>query len=238
MLVRCVPVLLAAALLVAACGSQDAPPPRSPLDETATAAATGSADAAATATATATAGSSATPPSPTPASAQGDPTPPLGLALEVFTGTAIELMAEWLGLPATDLSVAEAEALIWRDACLGVDRPGIACPQAEPTPGFRIVLRDAFDGLHTIHAAAAAGALWVGASTIGGTITALEGSAITVAADDGGELTMLAVPGSLIAGPRAQIGPGQLEMGRPVRAGYDASPTGGELPVLAWLSVE
>jgi hypothetical protein len=238
MFARCVPVLLAAALLVAACGSQDAPPPRNPLDETATAAATGSAGAAASATATA--GSSAAPASPPPASAQGDPTPPLGLALEVFTGNAIELMAEWLGVPATDFSIVEAEALVWPDGCIGIPRPLLLCTQVL-TPGARVVLADRFGGLHEAHGNADGSAVaWAGRTVTRGTIERVDPLTryVTLNLLDGGSLELRAAPGSLIEPQPGQRGLAAAAPGLAVLVAYDDAPDDAALAVIAWLDAD
>ena len=218
-------LLVGGALLAAACESDDAPPPRNLLADTATPAATGTA----TATAAATRPSTLT------------PTAPPAEALEVITGNAIELMAEWLGVPATDLSVAEAEALVWPSGCLGVAEPGVFCTQAL-VPGFRIVLRDAFDGLHRIHAGTQGAVRWAGEAVVSGTIVAVQGAAITIDAP-GGQLVALASPGTRYTGVDGPTSLDDIEAlaadleGLRVTVAVDPSPTGAALRVLVWLAL-
>ena len=220
--------LLAVALLAAACESGDGPPPRSPLDDAATGTATGTPAAT-------------QPPTRTATASPDDPGAPPDEALEVVTGNAIELMAEWLGVPATDLSVAEAEALVWPSGCLGVEAPGVLCTQAL-TPGFRVVLRDAFDGLHRVHAGTGGAIRWAGERVVSGAIVAVEGAAVTIDAPDGA-IVALASPGTRftgVDGPTSLDGLAALAAdleGRRVTVAVDPSPTGAALHVLAWLAL-
>ena len=227
-------VAIAGTAVLAACESDEDAPPTNPLAETSTATRSPSPSVTATPTPSATPTASASP----TATPDGEPTPPSGDALELAAGNAIEFMAEFLAVPATDLAIAESEAVIWPDSCMRVNRPGIGCDDAL-TPGFRIVLRDRFDGLHTIHSAESGAALWVGEDEAEGVIAALAGNEITIEPDEGsGVLPVLAVPGSLIANPATlELGRDQLEVGQRVHFAYDASPTDGELPVLARLTI-
>ena len=235
--------------MLAACSSEDEPPPRNPL------ASPTPAGPAATATAAATAAPTAAPTlSPTPsATAAGTPAAtgsPEGASdaqqLELVTGNAIELMSEWLGAPATDLSVDLAEAVVWPDACLGVVQPGVGCA-AVLTPGFRIVLRDTFGGLHRIHASADG-------------VDALDrrgdrerhgrrrrGRGDRAQRHVEGDH---AIPGiDLIVGERATVrdapgtsyiavaGPRDLAEGVRVAVALDPHPEGGSTPLIAWLVV-
>ena len=225
-------LLAAVLLLAAACGSDDDPPPRNPLDDTASPdTATPAPTASPTtppATATATPAVTATP--------SGDgASAPDERALEVFTGNAIELMAEWLGVPFTDLSVDSAEALVWPNSCIGIDQPGVACTEIL-TPGFQVVLRDAFDGVHAIHGSTLGQARWRGEATASGTIAAVQGGSITIA-DEDGERVLLASPGTSIEGPEGPLGLDSIATGLRVAVGFDTSPTGSAIPVLAWLLV-
>jgi hypothetical protein len=228
MLVRAVVVACAVVALLAACSSDDDPPPTNPLADTSTPVATGTADAT-------------QPPTVTPTPQDPEPTVPPEQALEVFTGNAIELMAEWLGVPATDLAVAEAEALVWPDGCLGVEDPGVSCIQVL-TPGFRVVLSDAFDGLHRVHAGPAGELRWAGEAVATGEVSAVQGAAVTIDAGSG-EVTAIASPGTRYSGvdgptrlDELEALAGELE-GLRLAIGLDPSPTGGAIPVLAWLTV-
>ena len=162
-----------------------------------------------------------------------------------MTGNAIELMSEWLGAPATDLSVDLAEAVVWPDACLGVVQPGVGCA-AVLTPGFRIVLRDTFGGLHRIHASADGVMRWTGTAIVSGTVVAVEGAAIVLNDIEGDH----AIPGiDLIVGDRATVrdapgtsyiavaGPRDLAEGVRVAVALDPHPEGGSTPLIAWLVV-
>ena len=246
---------LGAALLLAACSSTESPPPRSPVADspTPTGAATPTATAQAPATPTTVAPTA--PPSaaesPT-AVATATPTAPAGeqppsgeQPLELVTGNAIELMAEWLGAPATDLDVEVAEAVVWPDACLGVAQPGVACA-AVLTPGFRVVLRDALGGLHRVHIGDGGVMRWAGEAVVVGTVEAVEGASIRLRDLEGDH----AIPGvDLVFGDQvsARDAPGtsylvvaaphELRAGDRVAVGLDLDPNGGPDPLIAWLVV-
>ena len=250
MLVR-VACLLAAVLLLAACSSEDEPPPRNPLGSPTAA---GSAVPTATPTASPTAAPTSSPtapatPAPTPAPTPAATASPDAAAdeqrLELVTGNAIDFMAEWLGAPATDLSVEIAEAVVWPDACLGVVQPGVACAAAL-TPGFRIVLRDAFAGRHRVHASSDGVMRWAGEAIVSGTVVAVEGSSIVLGDVEGDH----AIPGvDLVVGDPATVrdapgtsyiavaGPHDLAEGVRVAVALDPHPEGGPNPLIAWLVV-
>ncbi len=255
-----VTLLLGAMLLLVACSSTDSPPPRSPVADSPTpsgpAAPTGTAGATATA-----APPTATPPPPTAspspavsptALATATPTAPSGdqpasdeQPLELVTGNAIELMAEWLGAPATDLTVEVAEAVEWPDACLGVAQPGVACA-AVLTPGFRVVLRDALGGRHRVHVGDGGVMRWAGEAAVSGTVVTVEGAAILLE-DIAGDH---AIPrADMVFGDRVSAGdapgtsylvvagPLELREGDRVAVGLDSDPNGGPNPLIAWLVV-
>ena len=233
---------LAAALVLAACGGGD-PPPRNPL---ATSEAAPTAEATpAPATATPAAPSA---PSPTPAAAPGDaatPTPaptaedasaPDARTVEAFTGTAIELMAEWLGVPSSELGVESAEGLVWPDACAGTAPPNAVCA-AVLTPGYRVVLSDAYGNVHGVHAAVGGLVRWRGEETATGEVASAAGGAIAIATDGGGEIALRAAPGTRFEDASGPLAPTAIAAGQRVAAGFDGSPRGGAEPVLAWLVV-
>ena len=224
------PLLASLALLTAACGGSDGdPPPRNPLDDTATPAPTATPT---TPLATATPSGSATPP--------GDgASAPDERALEAFTGNAIELMAEWLGVPVTDLRVDSAEALVWPNSCIGIAQPRVACAEIL-TPGFRVVLRDAFDNVHGVHGSTLGQLRWRGETVANGTIAAVDGSSLTIEVDgevDGEQRLLLASPGTRYDGPEGPFGLDAIEPGLEVAVAFDGSPTGSALPVAAWVLV-
>lgn len=246
--------LVVAALLLGACSPADEPPPRSPVADSPTPSGPTAATETAVATATGTPAVAPTAP-PTPAvtpSATASPTAPSGdqaeadgQPLELVTGNAIELMAEWLGAPATDLSVDLAEAVVWPDACLGVAQPGVACATVL-TAGFRIVLRDALGGTHRVHASGDGVMRWAGEAVVEGTVAGVEGAAILLEDVEGDH----AIPGvDLVFGDRISAvdapgssylvvaGPRQLRAGDRVAIALDLDPNGGTNPLIAWLVV-
>ncbi|MCA9856289.1 MAG: hypothetical protein KC458_03310, partial [Dehalococcoidia bacterium] len=79
----------------------------------------------------------------TPSSATVSPsgTPATNAAAEAerITGEAISRLAEWLGVPETDLRLTSIEAVDWPNACLGVENPALACAEVI-TPGYRVTL--------------------------------------------------------------------------------------------------
>ena len=220
--------------ITAGCTSNDEPPPRSPLGES---------PAPATPVATTPASPTPTlPPAATATPATGSSEAPTQATLEAFTGNAIELMAEWLGVPATDLAVEEAEALVWPDGCLGVEEPGVACTQAL-APGFRVVLRDDFDGLHRVHASADGRVVrWAGERVVTGAIVASTRDALTIATT-GGDVTVSRSRGALYRGSMLRGGYDDMAAlatdvgGRDVAVAVDPSPLGDTATVIAWLAV-
>ena len=215
---------------VAACTSNDDPPPRSPLGSTPAASPSPTPDASPTPAA----GTAA----PAPSS-EGAPSPEL---LEALVGNAIELMAEWLGVPATDLDVVETEALVWSDGCLGVGVPGAACTQAL-VPGFRTVLRDRFDGMHRVHGDDSGRVVrWVGERMLMGTIADASRHWIEIATADG-EVRVNAASGSRYWG--AGLSPSAIDLvsvaeaigDSEVAVGIDPAADGSSSHVIAWLVV-
>ena len=241
---------LGVALLLASCSSTESPPPRSPVADSPTP--TGAAAPTGTATATPTTVAPTAPPTPTEsptavatAPPAGEQTPSGEQPLELVTGNAIELMAEWLGAPATDLDVEVAEAVVWPDACLGVAQPGVACA-AVLTPGFRVLLRDALGGLHRVHVGDGGVMRWAGEAIVGGTVEAVEGASIRLRDLEGDH----AIPGvDLVFGDSISArdapgtsylvvaGPHELRAGDRVAVGLDLDPNGGPDPLIAWLVV-
>ncbi len=131
-LVRLPPTLLPLAfgvLVLGACAASD-PPPTSPLDETPDISTPGAVSPMPTLT--------ATPSSPT-VSPSGTPATNAAAEAERVTGEAIARLAEWLGIPATDLRLTSIEAVDWPSACLGVENPALACAEVI-TPGYRVTL--------------------------------------------------------------------------------------------------
>ena len=215
---------------VAACTSNDDPPPRSPLGSTPAASPSPTPDA-----------------SPTPAAGTATPAPssegaPSPEVLEALVGNAIELMAGWLGWSVTHFDVAETEALVWSDGCLGVAMPGAVCTQAL-VPGFRAVLRDKFDGLHTAHGDAEGRVVrWVGERVITGTIADSARHWISIATADG-EVRVNAASGSRYWG--AGLSPSAIDLvpvaeaigDSEVAVGIDPAADGSSAHVIAWLVV-
>ena len=228
-------VMCAALALAVACTSDDEPPPRSPLGP----APTGT-PVASTATPVAAPAGTASPaptaeaPAPPP---EGAPSPEV---LEALVGNAIELMAEWLGVSATEFAIVESESLVWPDGCMGASPPGAMCTMAL-VPGFRLVLRDGLGGLHRVHGDAEGRVVrWVGERILTGTIVGATGDSLTVATDEG-EVTAIAARGSRYWATGLPPGVGDLtEVASAVGDGrvavaVDPSPAGDETWVIAWL---
>jgi hypothetical protein len=213
-------LLVAAYLLAAACKSSDESPPTSPLAESPTAAATvapsSSPSRTPTAVATATPGGGAT---------------PSAAELESAVGTSITLMGEWLGIPETDLAIEEADAVVWPDSCLGVQRPDIACADVL-TPGFRVSLADALGHRHTIHADTSGSFTWVGEERIEGDLAGLAvGSGVLTVRIDGAERSFRLLPGTDLGADGAPLT--AADAGARVVVAFDEPPNEGE-PVVAW----
>lgn len=205
--------LAALASVTLACGAVR-PPVRSPLAEP---------------TAAPSVPASAVPPvvTSTPL-ARGDAAPPAA-EVEPAAARATALLAEWLAVPARELSVVAAESVVWPSACLGVTQPGAACASVQ-TPGFRVLLRDGLGGLHAVHSAADGGdARWAGEAQARGVLTSLDRgtqrAAVTV--EGGRVLTLRLVPGTFVA-------PG-VRAGAEVAVAYDPAGTSNGTPTAAWL---
>jgi len=52
---------------------------------------------------------------------------------------ALTALSEKLGLPVDQIQLVSTEAVTWPDGCLGIERIGVMCTQAQ-VPGFKIVL--------------------------------------------------------------------------------------------------
>lgn len=202
--------------LATACGALEESPPRNPL---------GGGPTAAAVTATPLASPTAVV-SPSNAAAAID--------LEAATGLAIEAMAEWLGIPVTQLAVFGAEAVTWPDACIGLVRPGVVCAEVE-TPGFRVTLLDAFDNPHSVHLDARGGAVWFGLESLRGVVSSVDArSGIVTVQVDGAAVALRGAPGTRWdtgLGGLARLFPGDEVFGA-----YDAAPDGEDPPVIAWLA--
>ncbi len=216
------------AIAAAGCTSDDEPPPSSPLGSTPMA-------ASPTAEATSSAGETATP----APQAEGAPSPE---KLEALVGNGIQLLSGWLGWDVTHFSIEEAEAVVWSDGCLGVEVPRAACTQAL-VPGFRVVIRDGYGGLHTAHGDADGRVVrWVGERVVTGTIVDGTQHWIEIATDDG-TVRVNAAPGSRYWGrgltpTAADLRPIAEAVGdAQVAVAVDPSADGQDALVIAWLVV-
>ncbi len=210
-------VVAASALtLAAACGALEDSPPRNPLGGESTV-------VAATAT-----------PLASPTAVVSPSNAAAAIDLETATGLAIEAMAEWLGIPMTQLAVFGAEAVTWPNACIGLTRPGVACAEVE-TPGFQVTLLDAFDNPHRVHLDARGGAVWFGLEPLRGVVSSVDAlAAIVTVQVDGEAVALRASPGTTWEtglGGLARLFPGDEVFGA-----YDAAPDGEDPPVIAWLA--
>jgi hypothetical protein len=111
-----------------------------------------------------------------------------------------------------------------------VSIPGRGCAQAI-TPGWRVLLLDGLDGAHTVHMSLTGEARWSGEVTVSGVVSAVQPSSGSVELQvDGEPLLLQTAPGSSLEGA--------LDVGAPVRVGYDTAPAEGALPVIAWIAPE
>lgn len=198
--------------VVAGCGANNAPirrPLTNPLDERAT--------AAARPLATPEAGTLVVTPAVPPAAEPGVE------GAEAATIRALDAMAALLEVPAADLRIESVTPRTWPDTCHGSWKVGRTCASIE-TAGWRVVMRDGLGGVHTLDVSTGA-MTWVGQFPAEGTLVSTDGSAVRVRALAG--ILELKVSRS---GPPVLARPGER-----VRLGYDLSPRGGSVPVLAWL---
>lgn len=228
--VRCLLVVaMAASSTLAACDAAGNEAPPSPLGTPAT-----------VVTAPTVAPLPPSTPSPLPTTTSPDPAATVvagAAALESATGQALELLAEWLGIAQTELTVAEAESVVWPDGCLGIDRP-MLCTQAL-VPGFRVVLADAFGGLHAVHGGERGIFVWAGYKQAIGSVLSYDAGARVLTLGlgrDTGDATLVVreAPGTARQ-TGARPPPADLAEGERVVVGYEAAPDGSAGFVLAWL---
>ncbi|MCK9494967.1 MAG: hypothetical protein M0R75_05655 [Dehalococcoidia bacterium] len=208
------PLVVLALLLVilgSACAASD-PPPTSPLDET-----------------TPTVTQTPPPPSVTP-DTSGTVTPGAGSTpasdaaaeAERITGEAITRLAEWMGIPETELRLTKIEGVEWPDACLGVQIPSVTCAKAV-TPGYRVTLHHVAmpDVPYLVHVSKAGRYAWAPshgpAPRVVASVDPAAGT-VTLERVEGEEDKMgtlhRAVPGSYLEAPLADLQPGQrVEIG-------------------------
>lgn len=215
-----------AALLIVACAPSE-PPPANPLADTSTPPAGVSATPRPLPTFTSTPGATST----SPATATPTPTPTNSATQERLVAQAIDLLAEWLGMAPSDFSLHSVESVDWPSACLGVNRPDIACAEVI-TPGFEITLRTFGDQTeHHLHASTTGRFAWAPTFESEGTITAVDTAAGMVSYEPGrGEALATVVPGSDLSLPLAELAPGMRFV-----AGFDRTPTAAA--VIVWLVV-
>jgi hypothetical protein len=206
--------------LLVAC-SATVPPPRSPLAEPPSTLAPGAGTPLPTA-------------EPTPSRPAGEGPPPSTLA-EPAAARSLALLAEWIAMPARTLRIVVTEAVVWPDACLGIEQPGMMCAQVL-TPGFRVLLQDPLGGAHSVHSASASGdARWAGEVRVHGAITALDlgGGRVTLRTAEGATLVLRLVPGTAWLPAASQA----ARIGARVVAAYD--PAGGTgTPIAAWIALD
>ena len=156
--------------------------------------------------------------------------PAAGPDAEAAAAQAIEVMAEWLSIPPSELRVLAIEAVEWPDACLGVALSGESCAEVV-APGWQVVLSDALEGAHTIHLGSGGAARWAGEIT--GEIEVLEadaGASTLVVRLDAEERVVRGA-----AGTRG-LAIADLAPGDRLTVGFDASPDDPEVLVAAWLA--
>jgi hypothetical protein len=161
-------------------------------------------------------------------------TPPAATLAEPAAARAIELLAEWLGVPQTELTLVSTEAVVWPDACLGVAAP-VVCAQVV-TPGFQVRLEDALGAAHTMHVDASTnGARWAGEATAFGVVTAedLPARRITVRVD-GAPLELRIAPGT----SWTQDDTPSSFVGRSMTFAYDPTSGTAGTPSLAWVVLD
>ena len=147
-------------------------------------------------------------------------------------------MAAWLGVERSELEVESAEEVVWPSLCLGIDRPGAPCGQAQ-APGYRVRLRDRAGGAHTLHMSESGSAEWAGERRLAGVVRAVDGSGLLLVVSVGGAATPFRIaPGSIRVGahPAASLQPASLAAGTEVEFTVDPDPAGGGPAVIAWVA--
>ena len=210
-------LMVLTATLGIACRASDPPsaPTRNPLEER-TASAT-------SVPLTPAAGMSSIPPSMGGPGSVADP--------EGAAGHAIEFLAQALGVPGTEFRLVSVTPQTWPDTCRGqaipVPPPERRCDPVE-TSGWRVTLRDAFDGLHTADVSAG-GTSW---------LPHMEETGIVLSRDEATRLVVIEVRGApltLRIWDSAASLLGVPRVGGGVTFGYDPSPRGDGIPVLTWI---
>lgn len=209
--------------LTAACG-QGQTPPRSPFDDRGPAP---TAPPGVTSFPPPFAPPTLTPGPSLPVAPPGTPASPATGDPEAATGTAIEALAERMGVSATRLGRVSVVPVDWPDACLGTSLPGLACAQVV-TPGYRVVLRFDTGSTHEVRTGRGGAAVWVAQRRLEATVREAERGGAPLALTDaaGRTVTVILAPGTqrlgvpvggLKAGDRATLGVDDLRDGGPLR---------------------
>jgi len=80
------------------------------------------------------------------------PTLPVSAMTELpaaLTATLVSFLSQETGIPPTEITLQQAEALTWNDSCLGISQPDEMCAQVI-TPGYRATFNTS-RGRFTIH---------------------------------------------------------------------------------------
>lgn len=219
-------LLAALAALALACTSGD-PPPRSPLaDHSTPASGEGTPRPLPTFSPTTTPPAAEASPTATPAAEEE-------AERERVVGEAIARLAEWTGVPETEISVLSAERTDWPSACLGAPRPDEACAEVV-TPGFqvRLAIRGWEDGQQVIHSSLTGSHRWWPQF---GSRLALAGVDAARATVDLGEVDIIGgesrvVPGTYLPKPLAEFEAGDL-----VDIGLAYGITGRDGGLIVWM---
>jgi hypothetical protein len=146
---------------------------------------------------------------------------------EGAAGHAIELLAQFLGIRATELRLVGVEARTWPDACRGRAIPGRYCAPSEIS-GWSVTLRDAFDGQHTANVTVD-GTSWLPQMEETGTILSRDVTTQLLTIEVGGAPLVVRIWNT--ATGLAIVPP----VGARVAFGYDPSPRGDGTAVLTWI---
>ncbi len=207
-------VLAVLAVSLVACGATDAPP-TSPFDDRGPDPTLPPGVATGTPPPLGTPAPTATPLDPD-APVTGTPGPMLDD--ELAAALAIEVVAEWLAMPPSALTVAEVTQEQWIDSCMDVYRPAVACAEVI-THGMRVELQTILRAsVHVVHIASPGDIVWVPDRVVeAAEVIAVDPvtSTIEVRTDDGTE-TWRVVPGSTLEPSVSALTPGM-----PVAAGLD-----------------
>ncbi len=149
--------------------------------------------------------------------------------LESAAAFGIDALSSRMGVSVTRFSVVSIQVASWRDGCLGVTVPGVACPAA-PLAGYLVMVRLDTGSQHEVHTSRTGAAAWAPQRTLHATLDA-NGTDLGLTTAEGTKVRALVGPGTQLV----EVTQGALKPGDRIVLGADDLGDGSPLRV-AWLA--